>query len=93
MFLLDHLLIQIMLQLFTLTSLISFLIMQLGWILHQIHNCMFVDTSIFQHLGVTPLTLPPVVCVCVLSFGDLSCDSMYCSLQAPLSMGFSGQEY
>ena len=56
-----------MLQLFTLTSLISFLIMQLGWILHQIHNCMFVDTSIFQHLEVTPSTLPPVVCVCVCS--------------------------
>ena len=56
-----------MLQLFTLTSLISFLIMQLGWILRQIHNCMFVDTSIFQHLEVTPSTLPTVVCVCVCS--------------------------
>ena len=90
---LDHLLVQITLQLFTLTSLISFLIMQLGWILRQIHNCMFVDTSIFQPLEVTPTTLPTVVCVCVLTFGELCCDSMYCSLQAPLSMGFSGQEY
>ena len=64
---LDHLLIQTMLQLFKLTSLISFLIFQLGWILRQIHNCMFVDTSIFQHLEVTPSTLPTVVCVCVCS--------------------------
>ena len=82
-----------MLQLFKLTSLISFLIFQLGWILRQIHNCMIVDTSIFQHLEVTPSTLTTVVCVCVLTFGELCCDSMYCSLQAPLSMGFSGQEY
>lgn len=93
--LLGHLLIQIKLQLFTLTSLISFFIMQLGWILHQIHNFMFVDTSIFQNLEVTPLTLPPIVsvCVCTLNFVGLCCDSMYCGLQAPLFMRFSRQKY
>ena len=57
----------------------------------QLHVCRYFHISTSWGHSIDPANSS--MCVCVLTFGELCCDSMYCSLQAPLSMGFSGQEH